>query len=297
MMILATIAVAQREVVLYHGYTGIVAERKLVNANGIKCGYDKIYNTDGVLVEMYTYKNGKKNGPCASYSPYTGQILSSGNFTADERSGVWTIYSTSKGVPKDTPEERLTYPSRNPNLTEKTFEEEEDYYHAARVLVKDEKWRFIQGKNVLIYMKTRDSEKKWSSQGKLLTEKLQSNGEIVYELEYWDNGKIKVKNVPNDTCFEYDMKGNKIEAYFLENYGYSSQIKKSLIIFPAQTETTLPGQTTSAHFNCGSPITINHKAGTVAPVTKTVTYGTVTNIPGELTKCWITSNLGADFQA
>jgi hypothetical protein len=49
--------------------------------------------------------------------------------------------------------------------------------------------------------------------------------------------------------------------------------------------------------HCGNPITINHVAGTVAPVTKTVTYGTVTNIPGQTTKCWITSNLGADHQA
>ncbi|MCX6266148.1 MAG: hypothetical protein NTW16_02145 [Bacteroidetes bacterium] len=30
---------------------------------------------------------------------------------------------------------------------------------------------------------------------------------------------------------------------------------------------------------------------------KTVTYGIVTNIPGETSKCWITSNLGADHQA
>jgi hypothetical protein len=48
---------------------------------------------------------------------------------------------------------------------------------------------------------------------------------------------------------------------------------------------------------CGSSITINHMAGTVAPVNKTVTYGTVNNIPGELAKCWTTSNLGADHQA
>jgi hypothetical protein len=34
-----------------------------------------------------------------------------------------------------------------------------------------------------------------------------------------------------------------------------------------------------------------------APVTKTVMYGTVTNIPGEPAKCWITRNLGADRQA
>ena len=44
-------------------------------------------------------------------------------------------------------------------------------------------------------------------------------------------------------------------------------------------------------------LTINHVEGVVAPVTKTTTYGTVTNIPGELTKCWITSNLGSDQQA
>ena len=41
-----------------------------------------------------------------------------------------------------------------------------------------------------------------------------------------------------------------------------------------------------------------HTAGTVAPVTKTVTYGTVlTDIGGTGSKCWITQNLGADQQA
>jgi hypothetical protein len=44
---------------------------------------------------------------------------------------------------------------------------------------------------------------------------------------------------------------------------------------------------------CGSSFTKTHTAGNVAPVTKTVTYGTVTNIPGETAKCWITRNLGA----
>ena len=57
-------------------------------------------------------------------------------------------------------------------------------------------------------------------------------------------------------------------------------------------------QSTLACWACGiSTMTINHVAGAVAPVTKTTTYGTVTNIPGELTKCWITSNLGSDHQA
>ena len=52
-------------------------------------------------------------------------------------------------------------------------------------------------------------------------------------------------------------------------------------------------------FTCGlSTLTINHIAsGGVAPVDKTVTYSTVTNIPGEPSKCWITSNLGASQQA
>ncbi|MEI7725512.1 MAG: hypothetical protein WCK09_10440 [Bacteroidota bacterium] len=59
----------------------------------------------------------------------------------------------------------------------------------------------------------------------------------------------------------------------------------------------LYGNGTIEKFNCGSPITINHVEGTVAPVSKTVTYGTVDNIPGEPSKCWITSNLGSDNQA
>ncbi len=54
---------------------------------------------------------------------------------------------------------------------------------------------------------------------------------------------------------------------------------------------------TSQTLLCGGSFTINHTAGSVAPVTKTVTYGTVTNIPGATSKCWITSNLGASQQA
>ncbi len=50
-------------------------------------------------------------------------------------------------------------------------------------------------------------------------------------------------------------------------------------------------------FPCGVDLTINHLAGEVAPINKTVTYRTVTNIPGELTKCWITRNLGASQEA
>jgi hypothetical protein len=56
-------------------------------------------------------------------------------------------------------------------------------------------------------------------------------------------------------------------------------------------------QSTSTCWTCGDPLTINHIIGNVAPVTKIVTYGTVTNIPGAESKCWITSNLGANHQA
>ncbi|MEI6748614.1 MAG: hypothetical protein ACOYMF_00420 [Bacteroidales bacterium] len=56
-------------------------------------------------------------------------------------------------------------------------------------------------------------------------------------------------------------------------------------------------QSTLSCSTCGAPLTINHTAGAVAPVSKTVTYGTIINIQGEPSKCWITSNLGADHQA
>ena len=54
-------------------------------------------------------------------------------------------------------------------------------------------------------------------------------------------------------------------------------------------------------FTCGDNITVNHTAGSIAPVTKTVTYETVsTNLAGPTTsdyKCWIIQNLGADHKA
>jgi hypothetical protein len=57
--------------------------------------------------------------------------------------------------------------------------------------------------------------------------------------------------------------------------------------------TILTGQA----MTCGSTFTVVHVAGSIAPVNKTVTYGTATNIPGEVLKCWITRNLGASQQA
>jgi uncharacterized protein (TIGR02145 family) len=55
--------------------------------------------------------------------------------------------------------------------------------------------------------------------------------------------------------------------------------------------------TVNPFFTCGCNLTVTHTAGDVAPVDKTVTYGTVlTNLTGT-NKCWITQNLGASKQA
>jgi len=55
--------------------------------------------------------------------------------------------------------------------------------------------------------------------------------------------------------------------------------------------------TTTACWQCGTVITVYHVVDNVAPEVKTVNYGTVTSVPGETTKCWITRNLGASQQA
>lgn len=74
-----------------------------------------------------------------------------------------------------------------------------------------------------------------------------------------------------------------VRAYATNNIGTA---------YGNQVEFTTPYQ-----WLCGDLITANHVEGDVAPVSKVVTYGTVTDIPGEPSKCWITSNLGADHQA
>ena len=105
------------------------------------------------------------------------------------------------------------------------------------------------------------------------------------------NSVENLKSFPYATGFIYYL-GNQLQ-YTAYVGGYHESI---LLDNPVSSETytfaMLP-----AVFTCGSTITINHVTGAVAPVNKTVTYGTVTNIPGETSKCWITSNLGADHQA
>jgi uncharacterized protein (TIGR02145 family) len=62
-------------------------------------------------------------------------------------------------------------------------------------------------------------------------------------------------------------------------------------------EFTESNTTGTRAWTCGSPFRVYHVAGFVDPVDKVVDYGTVTGIPGEPSKCWITKNLGADTQA
>jgi len=74
---------------------------------------------------------------------------------------------------------------------------------------------------------------------------------------------------------------------------------QSLLIFNTTTkcyEGYLDGawKQLACSFTCGNTLTVTHDdAGGVAPVDKTVTYGTVSYI----NKCWITRNLGASNQA
>jgi len=83
----------------------------------------------------------------------------------------------------------------------------------------------------------------------------------------------------------------------LQFTAYADGYQESVLSDNPETSKTYTFAMLHPVFTCGSSITINHLAGIVAPVDKTVTYGTVTNISGTTTKCWITSNLGADHQA
>ena len=100
-----------------------------------------------------------------------------------------------------------------------------------------------------------------------------------------------LKSSPNSTDFVFYL-GNQ-----LQYTAYAGGYQESIITDSPVSSETYTFALLPEVFTCGSSLTINHVAGAVAPVNKTVTYGTVTNIPGEPSKCWITSNLGSDHQA
>ena len=81
--------------------------------------------------------------------------------------------------------------------------------------------------------------------------------------------------------------------YFVFLFAFLTHTVEAQVMLPAYQGVQYKGGIAG----CGT-LTINHLAANgVAPVDKTVTYGTVTGIPGEPAKCWITSNLGASQQA
>ncbi|MBN1339325.1 MAG: hypothetical protein JXA03_08380 [Bacteroidales bacterium] len=76
----------------------------------------------------------------------------------------------------------------------------------------------------------------------------------------------------------YVDNADKIDSW-TQNAGRTSQVPVAIV------------------WSCGDPLPVTHTAGDVAPVNKTVNYGTVmTNLTGS-DKCWITQNLGSDQQA
>jgi hypothetical protein len=105
-------------------------------------------------------------------------------------------------------------------------------------------------------------------------------------------------NTTNDSATATDM-GNlttQTETGLLCNTNYTRYVW-AYNSCGNSSPVTLTATTTTCSFTCGQTITVNHVTGDVAPVNKTTSYGTVTGIPGEPSKCWITSNLGSDHQA
>jgi uncharacterized protein (TIGR02145 family) len=105
-------------------------------------------------------------------------------------------------------------------------------------------------------------------------------------------------NTTNDYASATDMgtATTKTETGLICNTIYSRYVW-SYNACGSSTPVILDQETLPCPWTCGQTITVTHITGSVAPVSKTVTYGTVTNIPGETSKCWISQNLGSDHQA
>ncbi len=117
----------------------------------------------------------------------------------------------------------------------------------------------------------------------------QMQGMLIYQGSTESEPPIKSQEAI--TGFDFSL-GDQLQFT-----AYADGYLEGVIVDIPESNKTYTFEMVSSVFTCGNSITINHITGEVAPVDKTVTYGTVTNIPGEPTKCWITSNLGADHQA
>ena len=123
-----------------------------------------------------------------------------------------------------------------------------------------------------------------------------SDDQIVWNWRHAEGATGYRWNTVNDYATSEDMglslsKTQTGLSGFTEYYAYVWAYNDCGHSVPAELwAMTLP--------NCyEESLTISHIAGNVAPVTKTVTYDITYNVPGEESKCWITSNLGADREA
>ena len=121
----------------------------------------------------------------------------------------------------------------------------------------------------------------------------QSNGQIIW---HWNSTPIAAGYKWNfednyETAYSMGLATSKTETFLSTGVSYDAWVWAY-----NSCGHSAPTLLSAQALGCGSSFTVNHTAGAVAPVTKTVTYGTVTNIPGETSKCWITRNLGATQQ-
>lgn len=135
------------------------------------------------------------------------------------------------------------------------------------------------------------SEDKTTKTIKIISTGSNNDGERISYKGPSGSNSTSLKSFPDASGFIFYL-GNQLQYTAYIN-GYHDRI---LLDNPASSQ-TYTFEMVPMVFTCGDSITISHVAGNVAPVEKTTIYGTVTNIPGEPSKCWITSNLGSDHQA
>jgi hypothetical protein len=94
---------------------------------------------------------------------------------------------------------------------------------------------------------------------------------------------VEMSSISNPTngLLVFNTTDNKFYAYLTSTESWKE------LLFGSST----------VNMNCGILIIDHTTAGGVAPVNKTVNYGTVIGVAGEIDKCWLAQNLGADNQA
>ena len=123
---------------------------------------------------------------------------------------------------------------------------------------------------------------------------VQSNTQIIWNWSAVPIADSYKWSVSSNFEFAIDMGTitTKTEGFLTQGFTYTRYVW-AINDCGISEPTVIVGQALA----CGVSFTKSYVAGNIAPVTKTVTYGTITGIPGETAKCWITRNLGAAQQA